>query len=54
VDSNGICLLAGPAAASAEWYGNHLQGQRCDGGQVNLVCAGNTLRGSGFLAGSCP
>jgi hypothetical protein len=53
-DSNSVCLLAGPAGASAEWYGNHLQGLRCDGGQVNLVCAGNTLRGSGFLAGSCP
>ncbi|ODU48121.1 hypothetical protein [uncultured Aquimonas sp.] len=53
-DSNSVCLLAGPAGASAEWYGNHLQGQRCDGGQVNLICAGNTLRGTGLLAGSCP
>ena len=32
----------------------HLQGLRCDGSQLNLVCAGNTLRGSGFLAGTCP
>ena len=53
-DSNSVCLLAGPAGASAEWYGNHLQGQRCDGVQVNLICAGNTLRGTGLLAGSCP
>lgn len=55
-DGSPACLFEvfqGPGG-SGEWYGNHLQGLRCDGGQVNLVCAGNTLRGSGFLAGSCP
>jgi len=48
------CLLIGPSGATGEWYGNHLQGQRCDGGQVSLTCAGNTRRGFGFLASTCP
>lgn len=56
VNGSSTCLFEhfnGPGG-SGEWYGNHLRGVRCDGGLVNLVCAGNTLRGSGFLAGSCP
>lgn len=56
VDGNPTCLFEhfNSAGAGGEWFGNHLQGLRCDGSQLNLVCAGNTLRGSGFLAGSCP
>lgn len=55
-DGNATCLFEhfNSAGAGGEWFGNHLQGVRCDGGQLNLICAGNTLRGSGFLAGSCP
>lgn len=48
------CLLSGVAGATAEWYSGHLQGQRCDGAQVNLTCAGNSRRGFGFLASTCP
>lgn len=53
-DANTLCLLAGPGGASAELLGNQLQGARCDTGQVSLTCAGNTVRGSGFLAATCP
>lgn len=53
-DSNSVCVLAGPTGSNSEWYGNHVQGIACDGGQVNRICAGNTQRGFGFLAGSCP
>lgn len=52
--NNAGCLFDGPAGASGEWFGNHVQGSRCEGGQVNLTCAGNTKRGSGFLASTCP
>ncbi len=53
-NSNSLCLFEGPSGASGEWFGNHVQGSRCDGGQVNLTCAGTTKRGSGFLAATCP
>ncbi len=53
-NSNADCLVLGPSGASGEWFGNHLQGVRCDGGQVNLTCAGNTSRGAGFLPSACP
>jgi len=53
-DSNAGCLFDGPPGASGEWFGNHVQGSRCESGQVSLTCAGNTQRGVGFLANSCP
>lgn len=53
-NANTLCLLAGPAGASGELLGSQVQGSRCDGGQVSLSCAGNTARGSGFLASTCP
>ena len=53
-DSNAVCVLAGPTGASVEWFGNHVQGMRCDGGQLGLTCAGNTQRGTGFLGNACP
>jgi hypothetical protein len=53
-DSNTGCLFDGPAGANGEWFGNHVQGSRCDGGQVNLICAGNTQRGVGLLTNACP
>ena len=52
-DSNDGCVIDGSAGAS-EWFDNHVQGSRCDVGQINLTCAGNTQRGTGFLASSCP
>ena len=53
-NSNTQCLFDGPVGASGEWFGNHVQGSRCEAGQVSLTCAGNTQRGTGFLASSCP
>lgn len=53
-NTNTQCLFDGPAGASGEWFGNHVQGSRCEAGQVNLICAGNTQRGTGFLASTCP
>lgn len=53
-NSNSLCLNDGPPGASGELFGNHLQGIRCDGGQATLTCAGNTARGTGFLANTCP
>lgn len=53
-NTNTVCAFAGLAGATGEWYGNHLQGVRCDGGQMTLTCAGNTFRGTGFVASGCP
>lgn len=37
---------------TAEFFGNHLRGDVC-GGATSVVCAGNTKRGTGFLAATC-
>jgi hypothetical protein len=53
-NSNALCVLAGTPGSSGEWFGNHIQGSRCDSSAINLTCAGNTQRGTGFLAATCP
>jgi hypothetical protein len=53
-NSNSLCLLAGTPGSTGEWFGNHVQGARCDAGGINLTCAGTTRRGTGFLASACP
>lgn len=51
-NSNSACFLGAAPGSSGEWFGNHLQGTRCD--SATLTCAGNTVRGVGFLANACP
>lgn len=46
------CVLSG-TAGSIELYASHVQGSQCAAG-ASLSCAGNTKRGSGFLASTCP
>jgi hypothetical protein len=53
-NSNTLCVLTGTPGSSGEWFDNHIQGSRCDSSAINLTCAGNTQRGTGFLASTCP
>lgn len=49
---DGGCVLRGNAAG-LELFDSYFEGHGCTNG-VPLACSGNTKRGTGFLAGSCP
>ncbi len=55
VDATGAnpgCVTSGSSGAM-ELYMNHFAGPGCTGG-TTMTCAGNTKRGSGLLASTCP
>lgn len=51
---NAGCAYRGSDGSTLELFGNHLQGNSCAGPAVLRTCAGNTRRGGGLFAGSCP
>ncbi len=50
---NGNCAVSGTGGSVAEFLNNTFQGNVCSG-LLASTCAGNTRRGSGFLASTCP